>query len=475
MLNLFDSANIDQLKSRADKLLKKTLNRHIKLAVTGLSRSGKSAFITSLVHQLCDQSGNTNLPFIESIRENRFIGAKKVPQTSLHIPSFAYQEALDRLFADTPGWPDSTRSISELRLAIRYRPEEGIISQLSDWNTLYVDVVDYPGEWLMDLPMLSQNFAEWSSQMRALFESEPRKSRAQDFIAKLNQLDLRAPVDEPLLEALSREYSQLLIEFKNEMGLSLLQPGRFILPGELEGAPILQFVPVMMPIRTEDLETFEPGTNMAALISRFEEYKNRVVKAFYNDYFRHFDRQIVLVDCLAPLNAGKESFGELQRALELILQSYNYGKNDLLHRLFSPRIDKLLFAATKADHITTEQHKNLTLLLNQLIAKCRKDIQFEGIDVETMSMSSIRATEGGFIDHQGETFPCIKGTHLEEGERKTVTLFPGEIPADIPNDKFWSQNPFSFVSFEPPKKSERYLEHIRMDHVIEYLMGDKLR
>lgn len=476
MFNIFDSSNLDVLKAQAEKLLKKTLNRHVKLAVTGLSRSGKSAFITSLVYQLCEQSDARNLPFVESIRDSRLVGAKKIPQTSLHVPSFAYAEALGSLFDDQPSWPNSTRSISELRLAIRYKPEEGLLSQLSDWNTLYVDIVDYPGEWLMDLPMLSLDFAQWSRMMAELFENEPRKSASKEFIEKVRLLDLNGLENERLLQTLAKEYSQLLIKFKNELGLSLLQPGRFILPGELEGAPILQFIPLMTGINSADLESIEPGTNLAALVNRFEEYKSRVVQAFYDDYFKHFDRQIVLVDCLDPLNAGEQSFNELQRSIELLLQSYDYGKNNILHRIFSPRIDKLLFAATKADHVTTEQHKNLTLLLNNLIEKSRKDIQFEAIEVETMSMSSIKATENGFIDHQGETFPCIKGVTIDEEQaHKTVTLFPGEIPKDLPTGEFWQNNPFKFVCFEPPKKIDKTLGHIRMDHVIEYLLGDKLR
>jgi predicted YcjX-like family ATPase len=235
MIKFLDRAKLDllknEVKSQADKLLKKTLNRHIKLAVTGLSRSGKSAFITSLVHQLCDQANDENLPFVESISESRFIGAKKIPQTSLHIPSFALAEALDSLFDEKPHWPESTRSISELRLAIRYRPEEGLLSQLSEFNTLYLDIVDYPGEWLMDLPMLSMDFAKWSGLMAELFEREPRKSLSEEFIRQAVQLDLDGPVNEPLLEALSRQYSQLLIKFKNEMGLSLLQPGRVFFTG----------------------------------------------------------------------------------------------------------------------------------------------------------------------------------------------------------------------------------------------------
>jgi predicted YcjX-like family ATPase len=90
-------------------------------------------------------------------------------------------------------------------------------------------------------------------------------------------------------------------------------------------------------------------------------------------------------------------------------------------------------------------------------------------------MSSIKATENGFIDHQGETFPCIKGTSMTGSEHKKVTLFPGEIPKDIPKREFWQNNPFNFVSFEPAKSTDKQLAHIRMDHVIEYLLGDKLR
>jgi uncharacterized protein len=32
--------------------------------------------------------------------------------------------------------------------------------------TLNLDIVDYPGEWLLDLPLLSLSFAEWSAGRR---------------------------------------------------------------------------------------------------------------------------------------------------------------------------------------------------------------------------------------------------------------------------------------------------------------------
>ena len=49
-------------------------------------------------------------------------------------------------------WPKSTRQISELRLVIDYQSRYGAP------NTLTLDIVDYPGEWLLDLPLLTKSY-----------------------------------------------------------------------------------------------------------------------------------------------------------------------------------------------------------------------------------------------------------------------------------------------------------------------------
>jgi predicted YcjX-like family ATPase len=59
----------------------------------------------------------------------------------------------------------------------------------------------------------------------------------------------------------------------------------------------------------------------------------------------------VLVDCLQPLNSGPQAFNDMRLALTQLMQSFHYGQRTLFRRLFSPVIDKLLFAATKADHV----------------------------------------------------------------------------------------------------------------------------
>jgi len=54
-----------QIQNKLHKFVQRGLDNHIRLAVTGLSRSGKTAFITSLVDQLLhirkDEANHLNL------------------------------------------------------------------------------------------------------------------------------------------------------------------------------------------------------------------------------------------------------------------------------------------------------------------------------------------------------------------------------------------------------------------------------
>ena len=54
-------------------LTDRALDRHLSLAVTGLSRSGKTVFITSVVHHLLDGNG---LPFLQAVHDGRYLGAR---------------------------------------------------------------------------------------------------------------------------------------------------------------------------------------------------------------------------------------------------------------------------------------------------------------------------------------------------------------------------------------------------------------
>jgi predicted YcjX-like family ATPase len=106
-------------------------------------------------------------------------------------------------------------------------------------STLYLEIVDYPGEWLLDLPMLAQDYLSWSRQMTGLLQGQ-REAWSARWRQLCDGLDPLAPADENRLAEIAAAWTEYLHACKRE-GLHFIQPGRFVLPGDMAGAPALQF------------------------------------------------------------------------------------------------------------------------------------------------------------------------------------------------------------------------------------------
>lgn len=460
---------IEQLQEQTTKLAKRSLDQHIKLAVTGLSKSGKTAFITSLVYHLTHQANKRALPFFSPVQSGRFIACKQVPQVNLSVPTFAYQQAETALLSGI--WPSSTNRLNTLRLNIKYQPQAGIRGRLFDTSTLTLDIIDYPGEWLLDLAMLGQSFEEWAAAQFNLLTKAPRSEHSASFIDKLNDIDWLADVNEHALQVLAEEYKTLLLTFKDNYHLSELQPGRLLMPAELEGAPIIAFFPLPHHILCE-LTNAPENSNLWQLKTRFERYQKEVIKPFYDDFYSNFDRQIILVDLLTALSSGAAVLGEQNKVIKELLTHFDYGKNNILKRLFKPNIDKVLFAANKVDHLSFEHHKDLTLLLNSLVSSAQNELNYHGAMVETMAIASVAATEQRSVNDSGKVLNCIYGKRMHDG--KWVTYLPAQPPMRLLDDTEWPEQGFNFPSFYPLVSEQKSLTHIRLDHVLEFLLGDKL-
>src|ERR1700712_2768277 len=161
-------------------------NPTVRLGVTGLSRAGKTVFITALVHGL---SRGGRFPVFESLATGRIARARLEPQPDDAVPRFNYENHL-RTLIDQRLWPDSTVDISELRLAIDYQRQNGAE------RTLTLDIVDYPSEWLLDLPLLDKSYEQWSAESLALSRVEPRLGPAGAWHAHLATLRPEAREDE---------------------------------------------------------------------------------------------------------------------------------------------------------------------------------------------------------------------------------------------------------------------------------------
>ncbi|HBO38826.1 MAG TPA: hypothetical protein DD638_09205, partial [Pasteurellaceae bacterium] len=66
----------NSIQKEFNQIINRGLDRTLRLAVTGLSRSGKTAFITSLVNQLLNINSmdNSHLPLFEAARNQSIIG-----------------------------------------------------------------------------------------------------------------------------------------------------------------------------------------------------------------------------------------------------------------------------------------------------------------------------------------------------------------------------------------------------------------
>src|ERR1700704_6261352 len=102
------------------------LHPTIRLGVTGLSRAGKTVFITALLHDLL-RGGR--FPVFEALANGRIAGAKLAPQPDDAVPRFDYEGHVRSVVIERQ-WPESTRQISELRVVIDYQSADGAMRTL---------------------------------------------------------------------------------------------------------------------------------------------------------------------------------------------------------------------------------------------------------------------------------------------------------------------------------------------------------
>ena len=338
----------------------------LRLGVTGLSRAGKTVFITALIHKLLTGGA---LPGFTPMAEGRLIGARLSEHPDKTIPRFAYEQHLLSLVGPDRHWPQSTSRISQLRLTLKFQSKRWLSSTRGP-SFLHLDIVDYPGEWLLDLPLLSMSFAQWSSEALERAKRAAASSRAaRQFLDLVKALDSESEASEAMAEQLAASFTAYLHYSRaDNRAMSALPPGRFLLPGDLEGSPALTFAPL-----GETLRNSATNSLYAMMARRYEAYKSLVVRPFFRDHFARLDRQIVLVDVLRALNTGPEAMSDLQDALSAVLACFRQGANNPLSWIVARKIDKILFAATKADHVHHNSHDRLEQILNHLVLKASRN------------------------------------------------------------------------------------------------------
>jgi len=459
----------------------------LRLGVTGLARAGKTVFITSLVHNLLHGG---RLPFFDAAASGRIERVFLEPQPDDDVPRFAYEDHLAAMTGADRHWPESTRQISQLRLTVEYEPEAFLRRQFGP-GRLHIDIVDYPGEWLLDLALLDMSYEEWSRLALVMMGKPQRAEAAAGFLSFMQELDPSAAQNETLARQ-GAELFTVYLRASRDAALGLVAtPGRFLLPGTFEGTPAVTFCPLPPP------EGQKPGRGSlwAMMERRFESYKSAIVRPFFRDHFARLDRQIVLVDVLTALGNGSQATAEMERALERILECFNPGAKSWLELVLGRRIDRVLFAATKADHIHSESHDRLEAILGHIVHGASRRAQGAGAEVDVVALAAVRATREAVALSNGESLPTVVGRPIK-GEQVGGETFDGVreaaiFPGDLPEDPAAALAPdfalrdaagedFAFVRFRPPEVARSThgqlapLPHIRLDRALNFLIGDRI-
>ncbi|MEM1315823.1 MAG: YcjX family protein [Pseudomonadota bacterium] len=455
---------VEDAQERVGEVFEPTL----RLGVTGLSRAGKTVFIASLVQSLMDRG---RMKLLSAEAEGRILAAALRPGPDRRTPRFDQEAHMAALLGAEPGWPESTRSVSTLRLSFRLRPS-GLLGPFTGPSTLHLDVTDYPGEWLLDLPLMEQSFAKWSE--RALIEAEEpaRAPHAAEWLQRARSAS-EGPFEEGQARALAEAFTAYLAACRRD-GLSGLAPGRFLMPGDLEGSPALAFAPLPPGDRTPLRREME---------KRFEAYKKAVVLPFFRDHFARLDRQAVLVDLLSAVSAGPRAVEDLQRAMARILEAFKPGAPSWLAPLLGRRVDRILFAATKADHIHHAQHGRLANLLRALLRQAADRAEFRGAKTKAFALAALRATTETTVHRDGRDLDLVRGRLLTTGCE--AALWPGDLPEDPGalldparrQEGRWLNGDFGAMAFAPPRLTLKPGDgppHIRLDRAAQFLIGDRL-
>jgi predicted YcjX-like family ATPase len=139
------------------------------------------------------------------------------------------------------------------------------------------------------------------------------------------------------------------------------------------------------------------------------------------------------------------------------------------------RIEKALFAATKADHVPEVQRDHLAALLRSMVALPALDVTSNNAEIDVAALASVISTEEDTEEINGHRVQVVVGKPV--GSETRAKFFVGNVPARAPRPEVWGKPFLNIPVFEPPLIDVSPIDgiaHINLDLALEYLIGDQL-
>lgn len=388
----------------------------------------------------------------------------------LNLPVFPYEDHLNCI-KDEHKWPCSTRRESHVRLQVT--SEGGVFG---DRTTIF-DIVDYPGERLLDLPLLTKNYEEWSTEAIATARLPERMSISADWLNCIESMDIDKKFTEHEIMECFEKYVTYLYNCKEE-GFSDVSTGFQALldPKIVKRDPPASGQVFFPLIVNSEANRGDSDSIFHRLESRFEHYKSTEIIDFHKNYIRSVDSMIVLIDAMHILEDYNRLI-DLEASLTKILGMFKptsiwedildiiSDPIEILYWILGRSVKKVLFAVVKSDHVPNHEEDHLKELLDRFLQKISSEHGIKFNQVETMVISSVICTE--------ETSPGIlQGRLMPDGDLKRVKQ------VRVPDcQEFRSDDKRSFAKFLPESRQYGPTEpfpHIRLDEAFSYLVEDFL-
>mgnify|MGYP001950699999 CR=1 FL=1 len=176
-------------------------SNNIKIAITGLSRAGKTVFITSLIDQLLHQN---KLQGITTSNPAFKVNLKAPIQSAKRFDYYTFIQQLK----EEHRWPDGTDEISHTLLEFESKSRFSFMRN----STFTIELIDYPGEWLLDLALLEMSFEQWCEKTISWLR-EITDPLAQEYLKTIDSLNEKIQGPDVELK-LHKQYKELLIHLK---------------------------------------------------------------------------------------------------------------------------------------------------------------------------------------------------------------------------------------------------------------------
>lgn len=452
------------------------MRHNIHLGVTGLRRTGKTVFLTSLIYQLTEL-GSKNLGRFSAngvtLRAATLKNSKNSQNNAIKL--FPFRDNLECLRKDPPQFPLSTTSESECVLSFYYdvprsksRMDQvkSVIGLRKSQGRITLHLHDYPGEYLLDVGLINQTYNQWSQATLARMRKQCLEEAGR-YGKAVENMEGRAP--DEIFARLRESYGDY-VSAAQKAGMEFVQPGRSLIKwdekhGEnsksrtMPSPEELPFVP--LPQSLIESSTEQTGL-VGQMISQYNRYVDEKVKPFIKRIQR-CRSQLVLVDVLRILRNGVDAHNDTRDCITEILRAY--------HEAWQPfrGVRKVQFAATKADHATKNYRANMTRLLDDLVDKAKGPIKIRTPIVSSEWFTSLRSTQDALIEQHGKPMDVLKGVRIGSSEEQAFN--PGLVPSEWPDDEDWTYGnaKYDFPEWQPkrmPKRDGSILPHMNFDKVL---------